>query len=333
MTTVLEIGEFLRSRRLRINSKLRGILQEYTVLKKDLCMPLFIKESINQKVPIISMPGLYQLSLNDLECEIKELLKLGITSVLLFGIPENKDPYGSSAVDEEGIVQKACRMIKKITQDILVITDLCFCEYTDHGHCGILNTEAVLDNDLTLVELCRQALSHARAGADIIAPSGMLDGMVIELRRALDESGFNYMPIMSYSAKYASCMYGPFREAAEGSPLFGDRRTHQIDPANLMEALKEASADISEGADIIMVKPAHTYLDVIRKIKDSYPMTPLAAYHTSGEFAMIKCAAKMGLVDEKSAVKEVLTSIKRAGADIIITYFAKAYAEVLSYQT
>lgn len=327
MALLNSMGSFQRLRRLRMNPLLRDLVCETHVNIKDLVLPLFVKENISSKLPILSMPGHYQLSLQNLEREIDEILELGIRSVLLFGIPSQKDAMGSGSYCEDGIIQQAVSKIKNYSKDILVIADACFCEYTSHGHCGILNSNGILDNDETLKLLQKQALSYANAGVDIIAPSGMIDGMVRGIRTVLDDAGYEHLPILSYAVKYASSMYGPFRQAAEGSPSFGDRKTHQMNPANILEALREARVDIEEGADFLMVKPAHTYLDVIKTVKDTFKEVPLAAYHTSGEFSMIKAAAEKGYIDETNAFIEVLTSIKRAGADIIITYWAKEFAK------
>jgi porphobilinogen synthase len=327
MTVLNSINTPLRLRRLRMNPLLRDLVSETHVNIKDLVLPLFIKEGLSSKLPISSMPGHYQLSLDNLERELDEILELGISSVLLFGIPKHKDPIGSYSFHEEGIIQKAIEKIKNYSKDILVITDACFCEYTDHGHCGVLDMDGSINNDETIVLLQKQAISYAKSGADIIAPSGMMDGMVKNIRLALDENGYQHIPILSYAVKYASSMYGPFRHAAEGAPSFGDRKTHQMNPANVLEALRESRLDVEEGADLLMVKPAHTYLDVIRAVKETFKEIPLAAYHTSGEFSMIKAAAEKGYIDEVAAFIEVLTSIKRAGADIIITYWAKEFAK------
>lgn len=315
-----------RLRRLRQTPMLRGLVRETEVTLKDMVLPLFIRHGQNIKSPINSMPGHFQLSLDKLSFEIGEIQQLGIQSILLFGIPESKDAHGKDSYSDDGIIQKALRLIKKQAPDLLVISDVCFCEYTDHGHCGILTTNHEVDNDSTLPYLVMQAISHAKAGADIIAPSGMMDGAVAAIRRGLDDAGFLHIPILSYSVKYSSAMYGPFREAAEGAPKFGDRRTHQMDYGNAKEAIRECALDIAEGADMLMVKPAHTYLDVIYRIKSAYPSIPLGAYHTSGEFAMIKAAAAQGWIDEQQTVMEVLTAIKRAGADFIISYYTKEMA-------
>jgi len=318
----------IRLRRLRHNSKVRALVQDIQLDISKLVMPLFIKHGKNIKMPIASMPGHFQLSVDQLADEIKSLQQLGIKSVLLFGIPAEKDALGKDAYADDGIMQSAIPVIKKIAPEMLVISDICFCEYTDHGHCGVIkhHPHTEVDNDETLKLLAKQAVSHAQAGADILAPSGSMDGMVGSIRHALDAAGFTHLPILSYAVKYASFMYGPFRQAAEGAPQFGDRRTYQMNFANIDEALRECALDVAEGADMLMVKPAHTYLDVIYKVKQAHPGLPLAAYHTSGEFAMIKAAAEKGWMDEKSGVLEVLTAIHRAGADFIITYFAKEIA-------
>jgi porphobilinogen synthase len=323
-------GQFpqTRLRRLRYNANVRDLVRETSLNKGDLIYPLFIRHGVGIKKEIASMPSQYQLSVDQLETEIKELQTLGLNQVLLFGIPESKDGCGSDSYADQGIIQQAIKQIKLIAPNMLVITDVCFCEYTDHGHCGEIKNDDV-DNDATLALLAKQAVSHAKAGADIIAPSGMMDGMVQAIRSALDNAGFAHLPILSYSVKYASCMYGPFRDAAEGAPKFGDRRTHQMDPANAEEALRECALDVAEGADMLMVKPAATYLDVIARVKQAYPALPLGAYHTSGEFAMIKAAAEKGWIDEKKAILETLIAIRRAGADFIITYFAKDAAKFL----
>lgn len=320
----------LRLRRLRQNPLIRDLVRETELNLKDLILPLFIKGTDGHKHPISSMPGHFQIPLNRLEEEIEEITRLGISSVILFGIPPHKDAYGSNSYHEEGIIQEAIREIRSLTNDLLIISDVCFCEYTDHGHCGFLSERSGrmdVDNDVTLELLVKQAVSHARAGADVIAPSGMIDGMVKAIRVGLDEAGFQHIPILSYSVKYNSSMYGPFRLAAEGAPSFGDRSSHQMDCANAQEAMREVHLDVEEGADMLMVKPAHTYLDVICRIKQAYPYIPLGAYHTSGEFSMIKAAGERGWIDEKRAALEVLRGIRRAGADFIITYFAKEFAQ------
>lgn len=276
------------------------------------------------------MPGQYRLSVDQLAGEAREIAGLGIPGIILFGIPAEKDPVGRENYAADGIVQQAIRALKAEQPDLLVVTDVCLCEYTDHGHCGLLDRQGNVLNDETLEILQMVALSHARAGADIVAPSGMMDGMVAAIRRELDGGGFTHLAIMSYAVKYASAFYGPFRDAAEGAPKYGDRRSHQMDPANAQEALREAMLDVAEGADFLMVKPALAYLDVIQRVKSAYPQMPLVAYNVSGEYAMIKAAAANGWLDEGAAVLEKLTSIKRAGADVIITYHAKEAARLLA---
>jgi porphobilinogen synthase len=310
-----------RLRRLRYNATLRQLVSETSLSANDFVMPLFVIYGQNKKNPIKSMPGQYQLSIENLVIECIDLAKVGVKSVLLFGIPEHKDEHGLVACHHDGIVQQAIRAIKKELPDMYIITDVCNCEYTSHGHCGTI-FEGDVDNDLTLETLALQAVSLAQAGADMIAPSDMMDGRVQAIRNALDDAGYLKIPIMAYSAKYASGFYGPFRDAAESTPQFGDRRTYQMDPANSNEAMREIEQDINEGADIVMVKPALSYLDIIRRCKDEYNI-PIAAYSVSGEYSMIKAAAANGWIDEKRIMMEMLTSIKRAGADIIITYFAK----------
>lgn len=316
----------VRLRRLRSHPRLRDLVRETTLSPDDFILPLFVRHGQNTRIPISSMPGHAQLTVDQLAAEVREIDSLGIPAVILFGIPAHKDACGSSAWDDQGVVQQAIRTIKDATPDLLVITDLCFCEFTDHGHCGVLLEDrgrVDVANDPTLVNLVKQAVSHARAGADMIAPSGMMDGMIQALRRGLDEAAFSSVPIMSYAAKYASGFYGPFREAAESTPKFGDRRTYQMDPANGAEALREVALDLAEGADLLMVKPALSYLDIIRRVKAAHPEVPLAAYNVSGEFAMVKAAAANGWIDEQRVALEILTSIRRAGADMILTYFAK----------
>ena len=317
----------LRLRRLRRSEALRALVQETRVDVGDLIYPLFVVEGRQIKQEINSMPGLYRLSNDLLPKEVEEIAKLGIPAVILFGIPEEKDETGSSAYHTKGVIQQAIRTIKKVTPGLLVITDVCLCEYTSHGHCGVVADGAV-DNDKTLELLAKTALSHAEAGADIVAPSDMMDGRVKAIRQALDAHGLQNIAILAYAAKYASAFYGPFREAAESAPQFGDRRSYQMDPSNWREALREVEQDIAEGADMVMVKPALPYLDVIRKVRDTFNH-PLAAYSVSGEYAMVKAAAQQGWLDEKGIVLEMLTSIKRAGADIIITYYAKEAARWL----
>ncbi len=304
------------------------MVRETTITPDCFIYPLFATYGRGVKKEISSMPGCYQESVDTIVGSAREAHSLGIPAILLFGIPENKDELGTSAYDEKGVVQDAIKAIKDAVPELYVITDVCMCEYTSHGHCGIIEKGDV-DNDKTLRLLAMEAVSHARAGADMIAPSDMMDGRVAAIRTALDKDGFTAIPIMSYAAKYSSAFYGPFREAAESTPQFGDRRTYQMDPANKREALKEVALDIEEGADIIMVKPALAYLDVIASVKSSFAL-PLAAYNVSGEYSMIKAAGQLGWIDEKRAMMELLLSIKRAGADIIITYFAKEAAKVLN---
>ena len=316
-----------RLRRLRKTPALRDMFRETTVSKTDLIYPLFIVEGENIKKVISSMPGQFQLSIDNVIRECAELETLGIKSVLLFGIPLEKDEVGSSAYDDDGIIQKATREIKKNFPEMLVITDVCLCEYTSHGHCGVVE-DGYVQNDATLELLAREAVLHAQAGADIIAPSDMMDGRVAAIRKALDDSGFAETPIMAYSAKFSSAFYGPFREAAESAPQFGDRKTYQMDFGNGHEAMREIALDIQEGADIVMVKPALSYLDLIRRTKDTFNM-PIAAYNVSGEYSMVRAAASNGWLDGEKVMMEILTSIKRAGADVIITYFAKDAARIL----
>jgi porphobilinogen synthase len=321
-------NNFKRLRRLRYNPLVRDMVRETVLTKNDLIYPLFVVHGENIKKEIKSMPGNYQMSIDKLVEECKEVEALGVPAVILFGIPEHKDEVGSEAYDPEGIVQKAVKAIKSDTKNLLVITDVCMCEYTSHGHCGVLNGEEIL-NDETIELLAREALTHAQAGADIIAPSDMMDGRVAAIRKILDDNGFKNIPIMSYAAKYASGYYGPFREAAESTPAFGDRRSHQMDVANANEAIREVQADIEEGADIVMVKPAGPYLDIIWRVKEKFGL-PTAAYQVSGEFAMIKAAGKNGWIDEERVMIESLLAIKRAGADMILTYFAKDIAKYLN---
>lgn len=303
------------------------MVRETTLSIDDLILPLFVTFGKNVKKPIGSMPGHYQLSIDNLAKEVKEIKSLGIPALILFGIPEHKDEVGSEAYNPKGIIQQAIKTIKNKAPELVVITDVCMCEYTSHGHCGIIKNNDV-DNDATLELLAKEALSHAKAGADMVAPSDMMDGRVGAIRKALDESAFQNMPIMSYAVKYASAFYGPFREAAESTPEFGDRRSYQMDPANSDEAIREVRLDIEEGADIVMVKPALPYLDIIRRIREEFDY-PVAAYNVSGEFAMIKAAAELGWMDGEKAMMESLISIKRAGADLILTYFAKEAAKIL----
>ncbi|HOI74281.1 MAG TPA: porphobilinogen synthase [Syntrophales bacterium] len=317
-----------RPRRLRKNEHFRRMVRETRLSADDFVYPLFAVPGKSVKKPIHSMPGNFQMSADYLVQEAKAAKELGIPAVLLFGIPDKKDELATGAFAKDGVVQRAVREIKSRVPDILVITDVCLCEYTSHGHCGMLEKGSV-DNDSTLEVLAETAVSHARAGADMVAPSAMMDGQVGAIRDGLDEAGFDDLPIMAYSAKYASCFYGPFREAAESAPQFGDRKAYQMDPANGDEAIREITLDVEEGADIIMVKPALAYLDVIRRAREEFDL-PIAAYNVSGEFAMIKAAAQMGWLDGERAMMECLTSIRRAGADIIITYFAPEAAKVLA---
>ncbi|MCD6255566.1 MAG: porphobilinogen synthase [Deltaproteobacteria bacterium] len=316
-----------RPRRLRYNESLRTLIRETQLSISDLIQPLFVRPGRGIREPILSMPGNYRFSVDELIKEIKEIKDRGILAIILFGIPEKKDRLGTDAYAKDGIIQRAVREIKEKVPDIIVITDVCLCEYTDHGHCGIIKGGEV-DNDATLPILGEIAVSQVQAGADIVAPSGMMDGGVMAIRKALDAAGFIHIPIMAYSAKYASAFYGPFRDAAESAPMFGDRRGYQMDPANAEEAIREVELDLAEGADIVMVKPALPYLDVIYRVKKAINR-PLAAYNVSGEFSMIKAAIERGWLDEK-VILEVLTAIKRAGADLILTYFAKEVAAWLN---
>ena len=316
-----------RPRRLRRDANLRRMVRETRLSVDDLIMPLFVVPGRGVENPVASMPGVAQLSVDRAVEECKTIRDLGIPGVILFGIPEQKDSLGSGAYHDDGIVQRAVQAIKEHVPGLVVITDVCLCEYTDHGHCGVVKGSDV-DNDATLDLLVKESLSHVRAGADMVAPSDMMDGRVGAIRRALDAEGFSQTPIMAYSAKYASGFYGPFREAAESTPQFGDRRSYQMDCANTDEALREVALDVEEGADIVMVKPALPYLDVIRRVKERFDV-PLAAYSVSGEYAMLKAAARNGWLDEARVVHEALTGIKRAGADVILTYFAKDVARRL----
>lgn len=316
-----------RMRRLRKNKNMRRMVREATLSVDDLIMPLFVCPGLNIKNEIKTMPGNFHLSIDKLIEECKSIVDLGIPAVILFGIPEKKDAMGTESYSEIGIIQQAIRAIKKEVKDLLVITDVCLCEYTDHGHCGVIENNDVA-NDPTLELLAKQALSHAQAGADIVAPSDMMDGRIRAIREILDKNKFYELPIMSYSAKYASAFYGPFREAADSAPAFGDRASYQMDIANSNEAIREVELDIAEGADIVMVKPALSYLDIIQRVKETFQI-PVAAYNVSGEYSCIKAAAANGWIDEKRAMMEILFSIKRAGADIILTYFAKDVAKLL----
>ncbi|MBN2736630.1 MAG: porphobilinogen synthase [Spirochaetales bacterium] len=318
----------VRMRRMRGNENLRRMVRENRLTIDDLIMPLFVCPGKNIKKEISSMPGNYHLSVDKLVEECKEIRDLGIPGVILFGIPASKSETGFDSWSDNGIIQKAIGAIKNEIQDLLIISDVCFCEYTSHGHCGVLKNGTV-DNDATLINLAKQVVSHARAGVDMIAPSDMMDGRIGVIRDALDKSGFNQIPLMAYSVKYASAFYGPFREAADSTPQEGDRRGYQMDPPNSNEALREAELDMMEGADILMVKPALAYLDIIYRVKQEFSM-PLAAYNVSGEFSMVKAAAAQGMINEEKVMMEILTSIKRAGADIILSYFAKDAAALLT---
>ncbi len=326
-----------RPRRLRASPALRAMVRETELSSRDFIYPLFVRHGQGRS-EIRSMPGIYQLSVGEAIREAELAMKFGVNAVILFGIPKEKDPIGLENFAEDGIVQQAIRAIKREFPEIVVVTDVCLCEYTDHGHCGILNTgehfqaglpEGYVLNDPTLDVLAKVVVSHAECGADLVAPSGMMDGTVGALRGALDEAGYENLPILSYAVKYASSFYGPFREAAEGAPKFGDRKSHQMDPANVREALREAALDVDEGADMLMVKPALAYLDVIRVVKDAFPELPMAAYNVSGEYAMIKAAARNGWIEEAKVTLETLTAIKRAGADLILTYHALEAAKWL----
>jgi len=316
-----------RPRRLRESPLLRSMVRETSLRIDDFVYPLFAVHGRGVREPIGSMPGQYRLSIDELLKECKDAASMGIPAVLLFGLPRDKDPRGTEAYAEDGIIQQAVRAVKDTIPDLLVITDVCLCEYTSHGHCGVVE-DGRIKNDPTLELIARTAVSHAEAGADLIAPSDMMDGRVAAIREGLDESGFAETPIMAYSAKYASAFYGPFREAADSTPQFGDRRSYQMDPANAMEAMREVALDVDEGADIVMVKPALPYLDVIARVKGEFGL-PVAAYSVSGEYAMLKAAGQLGWLDEDRAVLEALTGIRRAGADIIITYFAKDAARLI----
>ena len=319
---------FSRLRRLRNNGVIRGYVSENSLDIKKFVYPLFIRFGVDVKEPISSMPGCFNISLDHLKREVEYIVSLGITGVLLFGMPEMKDAVGSDCYSDDGIIQEAIKVIKDTAPDLYVITDICLCEYTDHGHCGIVEN-GVINNDETIKLLGESALTHVQAGADMVAPSAMMDGQVKAIRSLLDAGSFTHIPIMGYSAKYSSAFYGPFREAADSTPSFGDRKAYQMDPSNRRMALEEVESDIKEGADIVMVKPALSYLDVIHEVRQKYNK-PLAAYNVSGEYSLIKAAAEKGWVDEKSATLEVLTSISRAGADMIISYHAKDVAQWLA---
>ncbi len=321
---------FRRFRRTRMTDTLRSMIRETELSRNDLIYPLFVVPGHNVKKEVSSMPGVYQMSVDQIAKECAEVKALGIPAVIFFGIPEEKDEGGSGAYDDMGVVQQALRKVKREVPELVLITDVCLCEYTSHGHCGVVRGNEIV-NDESIELLAKEALSHAQAGADMVAPSDMFDGRVQAIRTVLDENGFVNLPIMSYAAKYASGFYGPFREAAESTPKFGDRRSHQMDPANAEEALREVAQDIAEGADIVMVKPAMPYLDIVRRVKERFQV-PTAAYNVSGEYAMVKAAGKLGWIDEKRIMMEMLTGIKRAGADMILTYFAKEAAHILVNQ-
>ena len=318
-----------RPRRLRRTPALRDLVRETTLAPDDFVYPLFVVSGEGVRNPIPSMPGIDQLAADLLAAEARELGSLGIKAVLLFGIPSSKDPLGLESFVEDGVVQNAIRALKDASPELVVMTDVCLCEYTDHGHCGLLDADGYVLNDETLDVLGRIAVSHAEAGADVVAPSGMIDGMVGAIRGALDAEGHERVAVLSYAVKYASAFYGPFRDAAEGAPQFGDRRSHQMDPANAREALREAALDVEQGADALLVKPALGYLDVVSRVHERFPELPLGAYNVSGEYAMVKAAAANGWIDERAAVLEVLTGIRRAGADLIVTYHAKEAARWL----
>lgn len=319
--------QFRRHRRLRRTASIRNMVRETTLHVNDLIYPIFVTEGERVRNEVPSMPEVFQLSLDLLNDEVEEVVSLGIPAIILFGVPNVKDEHGSQAFDENGVVQKAIRQIKETFPDLTVIADTCLCQFTDHGHCGVIEDGEVL-NDQSLEILTKTAISQAEAGADIIAPSNMMDGFVAAIRHGLDEAGFEHIPIMSYAVKYASAFYGPFRDAANSSPQFGDRKTYQMDPANRLEALREAESDMDEGADFLIVKPALSYLDVIREVKD-FSGYPVVAYNVSGEYSMVKAASLKGWIDEKAVVLEKLTSMKRAGADLILTYHAKDVARWL----
>ena len=324
--------EFDRHRRLRVSPTMRAMVRETHLRKEDLIYPIFVVEKDDVKKEIASLPNVYQISLNQLHEEIKEAYDLGIRSFIFFGIPNEKDECGTGAFIDNGVIQEATRIAKKLYDDILVIADTCLCEYTDHGHCGLIDEHTHdVDNDKTLPLLVKTAISQVKAGADIIAPSNMMDGFVTEIRHGLDEAGFQHIPIMSYGIKYASSFFGPFRDAAESTPSFGDRKTYQMDPANRLEALRELESDLKEGADMMIVKPALSYLDIIRDVRN-HTNIPVVAYNVSGEYSMTKAAALNGWIDEERVVMEQMISMKRAGADLIITYFAKDLCKYIENQ-
>ena len=317
---------FNRHRRLRASAGMRALVRETHLHKEDLIYPIFVIDGENVKTEISSMPGIYQLSMDNLAAEMDEVVSLGIKSVILFGVPfeHDKDEVGTGAYHHNGLVQQATRLIKKQYPEVMVIADTCLCEYTSHGHCGVVEGDKIL-NDASLDLLAKTAISQAEAGADIIAPSNMMDGFVAAIRTGLDEAGYEDIPIMSYAVKYSSAFYGPFRDAANGAPQFGDRKTYQMDPANRLEAFREAESDVNEGADFLIVKPALSYMDIIRDMKNTYTL-PIVAYNVSGEYSMVKAAAQNGWIDEKAIVMEMMTGFKRAGSDLIITYFSKEIA-------
>lgn len=323
-----------RMRRLRYLPAVRSLVQEVQTSVSKLILPLFVCSGTQVRKPIVSLPGHAQISVDQLGEELLEIQALGIGGVMLFGIPDKKDAEGCDSLSSDGIIQKSLRAAKKAAPDVLIITDVCFCEYTDHGHCGVLSEttgKPDVDNDATLELLARQAVSHAEAGADIVAPSGMIDGMVGSIRRGLDQAGYQHLPIMSYAAKYASSFYGPFRDAVESTPNSGDRRSHQMDPASSVgQAVREVALDLGEGADIVMIKPALAYLDVIAQIKDQFPGVPLAAYNVSGEYSMVQAAAEQGWIDERAVTTEMLIAMHRAGANLVVTYAAKKMAQWIS---
>ncbi|WP_431027352.1 porphobilinogen synthase [Lysinibacillus sp. LZ02] len=318
---------FQRHRRLRQNASMRALVKETYLHKEDLIYPIFVAEGEGVRNEVSSMPGVFQLSLDHLGAELDEVVALGIKAVILFGLPAEKDAVGSGAYHNHGIIQEATRFTKERHPELLVVADTCLCEYTDHGHCGVVEGEEIL-NDPSLNLLAQTAISQAEAGADIIAPSNMMDGFVTAIRAGLDAAGFEHIPIMSYAVKYASSYYGPFRDAADGAPQFGDRKTYQMDPSNRLEAIREATSDVEEGADFLIVKPALAYMDIIRDVKNNFPL-PVVAYNVSGEYAMVKAAAQNGWIDEKAVVMETLLGLKRAGSDLIITYHAKDVARWL----
>jgi len=319
----------VRPRRLRRTPALRALVRETQLAPDDLVLPLFVLDGHGRREPVASMPGVERLTVDLVAAEALSALELGVPAVLLFGVPAEKDALGLESFAADGAVQRAVRVLKEDVPELVVVTDVCLCEYTDHGHCGLLDERGTLLNDETLETLARIAVSHAEAGADVVAPSGMIDGMVGAIRGALDGAGHTDVAVLSYAVKYASAFYGPFRDAAGGAPAFGDRRSHQLDPANVREALREAALDVAEGADALMVKPALAYLDVVRAVRERFPELPLAAYNVSGEYAMVKAAAANGWLDERAAVLEALTGIRRAGADFIVTYHAREAARWL----